>query len=151
IVIPLFGQATTPPNFAERGVRILSYKIPADPVRDSWVPTVINDELHVSHNAWPTDLDGDGHLDLLVASFEGVSLLKRSSDRWTRTLLGSGNQETSPSRGASEIKHGKLAGGRDYLATIEPWHGFQVVVYLRPEANAPKQPDGQPALWSRHV
>ena len=101
------------------------------------MPQVINEDLHVAHNFWPTDLDHDGKLDIVVASFEGVSLLKRTSDgAWARTLIGEGNQKTSPSRGASEIKHGRLASGSDYLATIEPWHGFQVVVYTRPASAA---------------
>ena len=116
-----------------------------------WVPRVINEELHVAHNFWPTDLNHDGKLDMLVASFEGVSLLERAADgAWTRTLIGSGNQATSPNRGASEIKHGRLASGGDYLATIEPWHGFQVVVYTRPPAGE-AQAAGQPPLWPRQV
>ncbi len=154
IVVPLFGRNSTAPNFSEAPVRILAYKIPADPVRGPWVPQVINEELHVAHNFWPTDLDHDGKLDIVVASFEGVSLLKRQDDgRWTRTLIGSGNQETSPSRGASEIKHGRLANGDDYLATIEPWHGFQVVVYTRPSPQAGKTEASstRPALWTRQV
>jgi hypothetical protein len=76
-----------------------------------------------------------------------VSLLKRTGEgKWQRTLIGSGNQQTSPNRGASEIKHGRLAGGADYLATIEPWHGFQVVVYTRPGASAAVD-----SLWTRQV
>ena len=154
IVVPLFGRNSTAPNFAEAPVRILAYKIPADPIRDPWVPQVINEELHVAHNFWPTDLDHDGKLEIVVASFEGVSLLKRQDDgRWARTLIGSGNQETSPSRGASEIKHGRLANGDDYLATIEPWHGFQVVVYTRPLQPASKSDasSSQFPLWTRQV
>jgi hypothetical protein len=153
IVVPLFGRGSTGPNFAEAPLRILSYKIPADPVKGPWRAEVLNDELHVAHNFWPTDFDRDGQLDLLVASFEGVSLLKRQTDgKWQRTLLGSGNQQTSPSRGASEIKHGRLASGDDYLATIEPWHGFQVVVYTQPpEGDAQSDPAGAPPLWTRHV
>lgn len=151
IVVPLFGRATSAPNFAEAPVRILSYKIPADPVKGPWVPEVINEELHVAHNFLPTDLDHDGKLDVVVASFEGVSLLKRGADgRWTRKLIGSGNQATSPNRGASEIKHGRLASGTDYLATIEPWHGFQVVVYTRPAA-ASAQAAVESPLWPRQV
>jgi hypothetical protein len=151
IVVPLFGRSTTGPNFAEAPLRILAYKIPADPIKGPWVPQVINEELHVAHNFLPTDLDHDGKLDLVVASFEGVSLLKRGGDgRWTRTLIGSGNQATSPSRGTSEIKHGRLASGADYLATIEPWHGFQVVVYTRPSAAGQKNATGSP-LWPRRV
>ncbi|MEX0978465.1 MAG: VCBS repeat-containing protein, partial [Pirellulales bacterium] len=145
IVVPLFGRGTTGPKFEEAPLRILSYKIPTDPVKGPWTPEVINEELHVAHNFFPTDLDHDGKLDIVVASFEGVSLLARQSDgAWRRTLIGSGNQESSPSRGASEIKHGRLASGGDYLATIEPWHGFQVVVYTRP-AEQPSQ------LWPRMV
>jgi hypothetical protein len=152
IVVPLFGRGSTGPNFAETPLRILSYEVPADPVKDPWVPTVINEELHVANGFSPTDLDDDGKLDLLVASFEGVSLLKRSNEGlWKRQSIGSGNQQTSPNRGASEIKRGKLADGRNYLATIEPWHGFQVVVYLPPAAGAPAGANGEAPLWSRHV
>jgi hypothetical protein len=144
IVVPLFGRNTTSPNFAEAPIRILSYAIPNDPRRDEWKPTVINEELHVAHNFWPTDLNHDGKLDLLVASFEGVSLLSRAADgKWKRARIGEGNQETSPSRGASEIKHGHLSSGDDFLATIEPWHGFQVVVYTGPP--------GGDGLWGRQV
>ncbi len=149
IVAPLLGRNTTRPHFAENGVRLLSYEIPTDPVRGPWKAKVINDELHVVHNFTPVDLNNDGRLDLLVVSFEGVSLLERNDDgSWRRTLIGQGNQQTSPNRGASEIKYGRLAGGGDYIATIEPWHGHQVVVYTRPDSPRPENGDW---LWKRHV
>jgi hypothetical protein len=145
VVVPLFGRGTSGPKFEEAPLRILAYKIPVDPAKGPWTPEVINEELHVAHNFFPTDLNRDGKLDIVVASFEGVSLLERQGDgTWRRTLIGSGNQETSPNRGASEIKHGRLASGGDYLATIEPWHGFQVVVYNRPEEQTSQ-------LWPRKV
>jgi hypothetical protein len=82
-------------------------------------------------------------------SFEGVSLLERGDDgRWQRHLIGTGNQETSPNRGASEIKLGRLATGKRYIATIEPWHGHQVVVYTEPEDTGP---DAYRQMWTRHV
>jgi hypothetical protein len=148
-VAPLLGRGTSRPNYQEQGVRLLSYQIPADPVKGPWEPKVISDEMHVTHNFSPTDLNDDGRLDLLVVSFEGVNLLERSDDGpWRRTLIGTGNQETSPNRGASEIKRGRLAGGKDYIATIEPWHGHQVVVYTRPDSPQPKTGDW---LWKRQV
>jgi hypothetical protein len=108
---------------------------------------VINEELHVAHNFLPVDMNHDGLLDLLVASFEGVSLVEQdTAGTWKRRLIGAGNQETSPSRGASEIKLGHLADGRDYLATIEPWHGFQVVVYTPPDGGVVSN-----KLWNRQV
>lgn len=137
LVVPLFGRGSTAPHFREAPLRILSYKIPDDPVKGPWTPTVINEELHVAHNFLPTDMNHDGLPDLVVASFEGVSLIEqRPGGQWKRRLLGTGNQRTTPSRGASEIKLGHLADGRDYLATIEPWHGNQVVVYLPPDGGA---------------
>jgi hypothetical protein len=149
LVAPLMGRDTTRPLFQERGVRLLSFEIPKDPLKDQWKSTVINDELHVTHNFTATDLNDDGRLDLLVVSFEGVSLLERGEDgAWKRTRIGAGNQETSPNRGASEIKRGLLAGGKDYIATIEPWHGHQVVVYTRPDGPRPEQGEW---LWRRHV
>ncbi|MEX0641176.1 MAG: VCBS repeat-containing protein [Pirellulales bacterium] len=152
VVLPLLGRDSTRPHFAERGVRVLAYKIPTDPVQDSWRPEVLNSDLHVTHNFWPTDLDRDGRIDLLVTSFEGVSLLTRPAKeaKWSRILVGEGNQKTSPNRGASEVKHGKLSGNREYVATIEPWHGHQVVVYTRPAPSTEKPPAAD-RLWTRHV
>jgi hypothetical protein len=87
LVAPLMGRDTTRPHFQERGVRLLSYEIPKDPLKDEWKPTVISDALHVTHNFVPADLNGDGRLDLLVVSFEGVNLLERGPDgAWRRTL-----------------------------------------------------------------
>jgi hypothetical protein len=145
IVMPMMGRDSTKPLWNEHPLRVLAYHIPADPVRDAWRPQVLNEELHVAHNFWPTDLDADGRTDLLVASFEGVTLLKRGDDgAWKGTRIGAGNQDNPEARGASEIKHGKLGDGGDYIATIEPWHGFQVVVYTRPD-------DPQATLWDRQV
>lgn len=148
IVVPLFGRGSTRrENFMDVPLKILSYEVPADPVRDPWKAEVINEDLHVAHNFYPADVDGDGRLDMLAVSYEGVSLLKRDDKgRWSRELLHEGNQETNPSKGASEIKLGKLAGGRQYIATIEPWHGHQVVIYRQDQGQT-----GQNGKWNRHV
>ncbi len=144
IVMPMMGRDSTKPLWMEHPLRVLAYHISDDP-KSPWKPQVLNEELHVAHNFWPTDLDRDGKIDLLVASFEGVTLLQRGEgNRWTSKRIGSGNQDNPEARGASEIKHGKLAGGGDYIATIEPWHGYQVVVYTRPK-------DPGATLWDRQV
>ncbi|MFM8891669.1 MAG: FG-GAP repeat domain-containing protein [Planctomycetia bacterium] len=147
VVVPLMGRGTTKPLWAEAGVRVIAFSIPPDPLRDRWTPTVLDDGMRVTHNFFPTDFDGDGRDEILCTSFEGVNLLERGGpkpgDAFRRTLIGSGNQATTPNRGASEIKRGTLAGGGDYIATIEPWHGDQVVTYLRPPAGTP--------LWTRRV
>lgn len=148
IVSPLMGRGTTKPNFAESGPRLLAFSIPKDPLAGPWTPRVIEDQLHVTHNFTATDMDGDGTPELLVVGFEGVFLLERQRDgSYRRTHVGTGNQQTSPNRGASEIKRGRLA-KTDYIATIEPWHGGQVVVYTRPSGERPAH---GPWLWERHV
>ncbi|HEY2838616.1 MAG TPA: VCBS repeat-containing protein [Pirellulales bacterium] len=158
LAVALMGRGTKAPNWDTAGVRILAYKIPADPRRDRWPVEVLSDELHVTHNFYPTDFDEDGRPEILVASFEGVSLLAREADgKWKTRRVGEGNQTSRPNRGASEVKRGRLAES-DYIATIEPWHGNQVVVYTRPDAvkdDAAKVAKAKPALpaglWNRRV
>src|SRR5262249_46981525 len=88
--------------------------------------------------------EGKGE-DVLIASYEGVNLLTRDGDKRLRKHIGEGNQANPKSnRGASEIKQGKLKNGKKYIATIEPWHGNQVVVYTEPKDPAQK-------MWDRHV
>jgi hypothetical protein len=144
IVVPLQGRDTRPPDWNQNAVRILSYSIPADPT-GAWKSTTLNEELHVCHNFWPVDLEGDGQLEILVTSFEGVHVLRRdAAGNWRRQLIGQGDQESAPNRGASEVRLGRLAGDGNYVATIEPWHGSQVVVYTPPTVEAT-------TLWRRHV
>ena len=153
IVVPLFGRGSSAKsNYSERPLRILSYQVPSDPVKGPWKAEVISEDLHVSHNFHPADVNGDGKLDLLAASYEGVSLFQRSPQgKWSRELIGTGNQDNKAgSRGASEIKLGSLGGaGREsakYIATIEPWHGNQVTVYTLdpPQVMRPRK-------WNRQV
>jgi hypothetical protein len=145
VVAPLQGRGTKGPNWgAGQGVRIMVFSVPDDPAKQPWPMEVADDSLHTVHNLQLLDFDGDGQDEVLLASWEGVFLLDRDSQgHWTKTQLGSGNQEASPSKGSSEIKLGRLAGGGRYIATIEPWHGFQAVVYTPPKS-------GQ-GLWDRRV
>jgi hypothetical protein len=145
VVVPLFGRNSSPKNnWMDSPIRVLAYHVPKDPVRERWQPDMIDHTLHVAHNFWPIpSATGKGH-DILMASYEGVTLLERSADKWTRHHLGIGNQDKLKSnRGASEIKRGRLKNGRHFIATIEPWHGFQVVVYTEPRQKG--------ELWDRHV
>jgi hypothetical protein len=127
-------------------VRILAYALPEHPTRARWVPEVLDQSLHVVHNFFPVPTLGPGkEMDLLTASYEGVSRLTYDQGRWHRQKIGAGNQANlKGNRGASEVKQGKLKNGRAFIATIEPWHGNQVVVYTPPT-------DANTKLWDRHV
>lgn len=132
VMAPLHGRGNKGPDYEGAGARVIVYRSPADPAKQPWTREVAEDTLHVVHNLWPVQWDQDRAQELLLASFEGVYLLDRGAGgRWTRTQLAEGNQAARPNRGSSEIKTGALPGGSRYLATIEPWHGNQVVVYTQ--------------------
>lgn len=139
VVSPL--NATVNPD----GVRLLALEIPKDPRSDRWKPTLLNGELNRLHNHWcvaPEAIGmgkpGDDRPVTLTASQEGISVIApdpNSPNRFLRTVLLPGAQGDAPSqRGAGEIKTGLLADGTRFLASIEPMHGTDAVVYQLPDA-----------------
>jgi hypothetical protein len=148
LVAPLMGRnSTKEANWTDgQPVRLLAFRIPKDPVRDRWPMEVLDESLHVVHNFFPFPAGGGKGRgsDILTASYEGVSLLSRDGDHWGKFRLGYGNQDNPKgNRGSSEVKRGKFKDGSPFVATIEPWHGHQVVVYT--PSKDPK------TLWERRV
>ncbi len=148
IVAPLMGRNSTAKNNWMDGsaVRILAFKIPKNPTRDRWIPEVIDESLHVVHNLYPLpDWPEFSPVLILTASFEGVNSLHRKMDgKWERRHIGEGNQANPlANRGSSEVKRGWHNTSQAFIATIEPWHGNQVVVYTAPQ-------EGK-ELMDRHV
>ena len=146
VVAPLQGRGTKGPDWGQgQGVRILVYPVPGDPTNVEWPSEVADESLHTTHNLQIVDVDGDGRDDILVAGWEGVFALSYDppTGKWTKTRIGAGNQDAKPFKGSSEVKLGKLSGGRRYIAAVEPWHGFQVVVYTPPASGK--------GLWDRRV
>ncbi|HTU20333.1 MAG TPA: VCBS repeat-containing protein [Gemmataceae bacterium] len=146
LVVPLFGRDSTGAKNHMDGqpVRVLAYRIPKDPAGDRWPVEVLDKNMHVIHNFRAIPAERGKGMDVLTASYEGVSLLHRDGDKWTRRQLGVGDQSNPNSnRGASEIKMGRLKNGGHFIAAIEPWHGNKVVVYTPPTESG--------GLWDRHV
>jgi Aldos-2-ulose dehydratase, beta-propeller domain/FG-GAP-like repeat/FG-GAP repeat len=148
--VPILGAGAKAPDY-NVGAPLTWFRIPeriwngaANP-EVSWDGHLIDASLTVVHGALIYDWDGDGRDEILTASFEGIHLFRSRGQgedlSWTKVRLASGDQQSAPQRGSSEIGVGNL-GGRRFLATIEPWHGDQVVVYFEPEGEG---------LWSRHV
>lgn len=126
------------------GVRLTAFEIPADPTSERWPATVLDSEMNAMHNHWHTDFDGDGAIDTLTASREGIHLIRRSGDGWSRTKLGDGAASDDPAkRGAGEIKTGRTKDGATFITTVEPMHGDTLAVYTAPATAG--------ELWSRHV
>ena len=72
---------------------------------------------------------------ILAASNLGVTLFypaitDGASVTYLANQLVSGAPGAAPKKGASEVHTGTLKGKRRFLATVEPWHGTDVAVYL---------------------
>ncbi len=155
--VPILGPGARAPEFAV-GAPLTWFEVPPGALRPhvsgpssatgAWRSHLIDDSLTVVHGILVIDWDSDGRDELLTASYEGVHLLRsegRGGDlRWTKTRLAAGAPVSPTSlgrHGSSEVGVGRLR-GRRFLATIEPWHGEQVVVYFAGEREEP---------WGRHV
>ncbi len=130
IVLPLKGRNTTGPGFDQTPVRLLRFDVPSNPETEAWPMKVLDESRHVSHNFEIVDMNDEGNTDILMASYEGATRIMFTKD--SRKFVypqGIGFQGVAPLRGSSEIRLGHFTGGSNFLATIEPWHGDQVVVY----------------------
>lgn len=113
------------------GIRLLAFPIPADPINDSWTPQILDRSLNRAHNHWHLPSRTEQADQTLVASAEGLSLIqRRSAGGFDLTPIADGAESDKPNqRGTGEVKRGKFD-AQTLLATIEPMHGNQVVVYL---------------------
>jgi hypothetical protein len=139
--LPLFGMGARSPEYVGP-VQLKAYSIPADPA-DAWASRVLNDTLlEVAHGFVLVDWDGDDAEDVLTASNAGVHLFQPSLAAAAPRQLGIGDDSARPDRGSSEVGLGTLGGAR-FIATIEPWHGTDAVVYTPGASEAD--------AWTRNV
>jgi hypothetical protein len=130
LVQPILGVGATPPEHNIAG-QFRAFVIPTDPKSSRWDSLLIDQSLCVAHGMrvvrWNAN---DLHDSILTASFEGVHLFQVAADgkSFIKTQVGIGDQNPRPKQGSSEVALG-TAGGSRFIATIEPWHGNQVVVY----------------------
>ena len=122
VTAPLSGPAAEPPEYRD-AVPVYWYR-PGDWRRR----TVTGAGQGVVHGLlvkpW-REPAGDA---AFTASFTGVHVHRYLDGEWSRETVVAGDPAPWPAGGASEVEVGRL-GERDFVATIEPWHGPQVVVY----------------------
>lgn len=150
ITVPIVGKGAKLPGLQEAPARIMCHWIPANPLRESWPEQIIDAALKVVHGVFVFDWNGDGRDDILITSNQGIHLFRSTGTRpdlkWSRVQLAAGHTGQPPNSGSSEICVGKVKGGKRFLATIEPWHGNQVVVYTPASGNGNNSLD-----WKRYV
>ncbi len=145
-VSPLKGRNTTEPDFREAGVRLLQLRPPKDLLNAPWPTEVVTESFHIMHNLIPVKMES-GKDAIITASFEGLALHTSAEGAWTARTMHPGSPLPWPKSGSSEIKTGQLVMGVPVLATIEPWHGNQVVVYTPESAGAIESVKA----WTRNV
>jgi len=149
IIAPIFGRSASPPLFNQEPAQLLSF--------DVVLPDSETDRAPTSHDsmARPRLTRGKSKLSaapvihaievialskgaapsVLAASNLGVSADNPSTGLGSSSLsrheqLVAGKPGDAPKRGASEVHLGRLKDGRRFLATVEPWHGTDVAIYL---------------------
>lgn len=140
IDLPIFGVGSSAPAYAG-AVELTAYSIPED-LSGSWMSSVLDDQhLEVAHAIQIVDWDGDGTDDILTAANDGVDLFRPSLSA-EPLHVAAGQEGEAPSRGSSEVVLGYL-GDQRFMATIEPWHGTDTVIYT-PGAS-------ESDLWTRQA
>lgn len=144
--LPLHGRGNKnwQGNWEGDGVRFLAYHPPVDP-KAPWTTSVIQNSWHVTHNfdvVRPSRGTAD---ELLVAAREGVFRLAPAGGTWRVDPIATNGPGMAEFIGAGEVRAGRVGGRLTFVATIEPMHGNQLVVYT-----APKVDEASP-LWRRNV
>jgi len=143
VVAPLHGRETVRGEGA--GVRILEYLPPhPDPARwgeGEWKQALVDDTMHFTHNLDPLPEAGRLGESLLIAGREHIALLEQDgAEGWRkREWIGAaalpeeaGDADGAPAfLGASEVRRGSLQSGAAFVVTVEPFHGRQVVAYVK--------------------
>ena len=115
IVLPLHGRGNV--DGQGTGVKVLAYQMPDTPTAP-WDTTTVDRQMHLTHNLDVTDPGA-----FLVAGKEGVVRHTYHNDTWKTEPMPS---LVSP---AGEVRRGQLAPNNPFIATVEPMHGQQLVVY----------------------
>lgn len=147
VVAPLKGFEATGPEFMDSAVRLLAL-FPGDrPLEAPWRQETISVKFHLIHNIWAAP-QAPGLADqLLIASAEGVYAYYRVAKDDYRVSF-SGGLDYLPQgnvglEGAGEIKtvlsgtHHPRLEPVHLIATIEPMHGHQAVLYTPPLSPGP--------------
>src|SRR2546423_9025182 len=136
---PLVGAKSAAPTYDQDHASIFFYR------QSDWKrETITSDVNGIIHRVRPVFWDGTKREQLLVASFDGITLWRSSGSgkdlKWESQQLSPGHTgDKAPRLGASDVAVGKTAGKR-FLASVEPWHGNEIVVYT-----------DQGGRWNRHV
>jgi hypothetical protein len=121
---PLVGPQALAPDYRDK-VSLFWYR-PGE-----WKRLLVTDaEEGVVHGILPASWSDRPGEAVLTASFLGIHALEFEQGRWRRSLVTRGDPGAWPRSGASDVAVVRI-GSERMVATIEPWHGNQLVVHRR--------------------
>ncbi len=125
---PLIGEKSLAPTYDQDKASLFWYD------QKTWTRHVIAQDIPgIIHRVRPVNWDNDKREEFLVASFDGIALYKAAGSggamTFQKTLLSPGHSgDKAPRLGASDVGVGTF-NGKKFFASVEPWHGNEVVVY----------------------
>ncbi len=142
VVAPLHGRGNE--GGAGAGAKLLAYTVPEN-IYSPWPTIVLDDDFHVTHNfdvlPLAATVKGNSSEEILLYGKEGAKRITFDGQRWTQLKFDS-------VLGGGEIRFGRFDNGVGFLATIEPFHGTELVVYSS-ESNKDSNP--HESQFSRRV
>ncbi len=125
VVAPIFGREARPPDYTDPA-RLQVFSSPQDPEHRKWTSAVVGTRP-VIHAIEIVSFGTGRRSQVLTASNHGVDLFLLFKGAGS-VPLSHGAPGKVPKQGSSEVHLGRLADGKRFLATVEPWHGNEVVV-----------------------
>ena len=135
---PLIGPGSLAPTYDQDKAPVFWYD------QGGWKRHTITDSIPgIIHRVRPVKWDSGSREQILVASFEGIVMYRATGSgeamKFEKVVLSKGHEEKAPRLGASDVGVG-VQDGKRFFASVEPWHGNEVVVYT-----------GSGSNWTRRV
>lgn len=129
-IAPIFGESATAPKFQEQGAD-LAVLFSGSPDRKSHVIRRL-----VTHAIGIIPWKEHDRNAFLSASNDGIWRHQFMDGKWESRNLLVGASGERPKTGCSEIHQGHFTDGRAFYATVEPWHGSDVVLVPEKRPNS---------------
>lgn len=124
---PLIGPGSLAPTYDQDKASVFWYG------QKDWKRHTVSSEIPgIIHRVRAVAWDSGRREQFLVSSFEGVVLYRATGTgdamKFEKQVLSPGHVEKAPRLGSSDVGVGKQDGKR-FFASVEPWHGNEVVIY----------------------
>lgn len=128
IVVPLHGRGNV--NGEGEGVKVIAYEYQKN-VNGQWPMYTLVNDMHLTHNFDLVESNDKNRNGFYLAGKEGVRFIH---ENFNKSFEGKSQPSAGLTFGAGEVRIGKAATNKNFIATIEPMHGDKVVVYPQDDA-----------------